>query len=202
VELTKFVQRGLPFQATTEPEKGGIGGFALHRLSALPATKFDPFTVTVNVAPFGASVVGLRLEIRGEFGCVARIWNVAAFWLTPPPGIGFETVTAAVPGDATSDASTVIAISPVLRFTVDVRGAPFQYAVEVPDDPEMNPVPEMKSVKDWLPAVMLAGKSALIAGVGFGVPAELLEPQPEATITINASIPNAVQRKSIKPSLL
>ena len=98
--------------------------------------------------------------------------------------------------------TTVIAISPVLRFTVDVRGAPFQYAVEVPDDPEMNPVPEMKSVKDWLPAVMLAGKSALIAGVGFGVPAELLEPQPEATITINASIPNAVQRKNIKPSLL
>jgi hypothetical protein len=51
---------------------------------------------------------------------------VAAFWLIPPPGIGFDTVTAALPGDATSDASTVIAISPVFKFTVEVRGAPFQ----------------------------------------------------------------------------
>jgi hypothetical protein len=66
----------------------------------------------------------------------------------------------------------------------------------------MNPVPEMKSVKDWLPAVMLAGNSAVMAGVGFGGPIEVLEPQPEATMTINASIPNAVHRKSIKPSLL
>jgi hypothetical protein len=95
-------------------------------LFALPATKFDPLTVTVNAAPFGLAVAGLRLEISGEFSCVARIWNVAAFWLIPPPGIGFDTVTAALPGDATSDASTVIAISPVFKFTVEVRGAPFQ----------------------------------------------------------------------------
>ena len=51
---------------------------------------------------------------------------MAAFWLTPPPGMGFETVTAALPEEATSDARMVIAISLVLRFTVEARGDPFQ----------------------------------------------------------------------------
>ena len=66
----------------------------------------------------------------------------------------------------------------------------------------MNPVPAMKSVKDWLPAVMLAGYRAVMMGVGLGCTEELLEEQLEATMTMNTSIASAVHRKSIKPFLL
>ena len=59
----------------------------------------------------------------------------------------------------------------------------------------------MKSVKDWLPAVMLDGNRAVMTGVGFGGPTEVLEPQLEANMASNASIPSAVHRKSIKPYL-
>src|SRR5260370_38464399 len=89
VALTKFVQRGLPFQDTTEPEKGPETGSEVQGLCVLPATKFDPLTVRVNVAPFGLAVAGLRLAISGDFSCVARIWNASAFCLIPPPGIAF-----------------------------------------------------------------------------------------------------------------
>ena len=40
----------------------------LQRLSALPAEKFAPVTVTVNAAPLGAALAGLMLEICGAFG--------------------------------------------------------------------------------------------------------------------------------------
>jgi hypothetical protein len=110
VELTNDVHRGLPFQVTTEPVYGGCGGVAEQSRSALPARKFDPFTVSVNAAPFGLAFAGLRLDIRGVFVCDGKIWNGAALMLTPPPGSGFETVINAVPGDVISDASTVMAI--------------------------------------------------------------------------------------------
>jgi hypothetical protein len=84
-------------------------------------------------------------------------------------------------------------------FTTAVRGEPFQYAVVVPVDPEINPVPEMKRVNVWLPAVMLAGANSVIIGVALGCP--LVEPDPEPhpeiIITRDASIPNMVHRKCI-----
>jgi hypothetical protein len=205
VELTNAVVRGLPFQVTIEPEKGG-GGLGMFGLFALPETKFDPFTVSVNAAPLGLAVVGLTLEISGELSCVGNMLNGAALMVMPPPGSGFDIVTSAVPAVATSEARTVTAICPVFRFTVAERGEPFQNAVEVPVEPAMKPVPATNIVKDWLPAVMLEGKSPVMIGVGFGWPGEtvfpLLELQLDVKIVNAASTPSAVHRKRIKPVLL
>ena len=206
VALTNAVVRGLPLKATTEPEKGGIVGGGTEGLFALPETKFEPFTVIVNAAPLGLAVVGLRLEIRGVFVCVGKMVNGAALRVMPPPGNGFETVTSEVPGDATSVARTVMAIWPVLIFTVAERAEPFQNAVEVPVDPSMKPVPAMNSVKPWLPAVTLDGKRPVMVGVGFGWPGAtvlpLLELQLDVKIVSTASTMSALHRKRIKPVLL
>jgi hypothetical protein len=68
VALTNAVVRGLPLKATTEPEKGvGGAGGGTEGLFALPETKFEPFTVSVNAAPLGLAVAGLRLVISGVF---------------------------------------------------------------------------------------------------------------------------------------
>src|SRR6202167_1750345 len=164
VELTNAVVRGLPFQATTEPEKGGCGGVGGFALLALPAIKFAPSTVSVNAAPFGLAVAGLRLEINGVLVCVGNTVNGAALMVIPPPGSGLETVTSAVPAVATSEARTVMGIWPVFIFTAADRAEPFQNAVEVPVDPAMKPVPAMNIVKDWLLAVTLDGKSPVMIG--------------------------------------
>ena len=100
--------------------------------------------MSVNAAPFGLVVAGLTVAISGVFNCVGNTVNGAAFVVIPPPGSGFETVTSEVLGDATSEASTVIAICPVFTFTAAERAEPFQNAVEVPVDPAMKPVPAMK----------------------------------------------------------
>jgi len=205
VALTNAVVRGLPFQATTEPEKGGVG-VGMAGLFALPETKFEPFTVSVNAAELGLAVVGLRLAIRGVFVCVGKTVNGAALIVIPPPGSGFETVTSEVPGVATSEARTVMAICPVFIFTEAERAEPFQNAVEVPVDPSMKPVPPINIVKDWLPAVTLDGKRPVMIGVGFGWPGEtvlpLLELQLEVKIVSTPSATSAVHRKCIKPVLL
>src|ERR1700675_3099262 len=117
VELTNAVGRGLPLKATTEPENGG-GGFGMAGLLALPETKFEPFTVSMNAAPLGLALTGLTLEISGVFVCVGNTVKGAALMVIPPPGSGFDTVTSEVPGDATSEAKTVMAICPVFIFTV------------------------------------------------------------------------------------
>jgi len=206
VALTNAVVRGLPLKATTEPEKGGVVGGGTEGLFALPEIKFEPFTVIVNAAPLGLAVAGLRLEIRGVFVCVGKTVNGAALRVMPPPGNGFETVTSEVPGVATSEARTVMAIWPVLIFTVAERAEPFQNAVEVPVDPSMKPVPAMNSVKPWLPAVTLDGKRPVMVGVGFGWPGAtvlpLLELQLDVRIVSTPSTMSAVHRKRIKPVLL
>jgi hypothetical protein len=156
-----------------EPENGGCGGMVGLGILALPETKFEPFTVSVNAAPFGLAVAGLRLAISGVFVCVGNTVNGAALMVMPPPGSGLETVTSEVPGDAMSEARTVMAICPVAIFTVAERAEPFQNAVEVPVDPAMKPLPAMKTVKDWLPAVTLEpgnSRSGIRLAWGDGVP--------------------------------
>jgi len=86
----------------------------------------------------------------------------------------------------------------VSTFTTPDRGEPFQYAVVVPDDPEINPFPEMFRTKVWLPAVTLAGARLVMMGVAFGCVLVLeLEPHPEMSAATKASIPNVVHRKCI-----
>lgn len=74
------------------------------------ATKLDPVTVNVNAAPAGTAVVGLMLPIIGADGDTGVIRNVAAVWLSPPPGPGLEAVICATPGTATSDGRIASAI--------------------------------------------------------------------------------------------
>ena len=76
-------------------------------------------------------------------------------------------MTCAIPGLATSEAGIVTASCPVVIFKVLERGEPFQYAKVTPFESAMKPVPATKSVKPWLPAVMLDGKRPVIAGVAL-----------------------------------
>jgi hypothetical protein len=171
----------------------------LQLIGAVGGVKFEPFTVRVNALPPGVALPGLTLLISGVAGTTGSILNVAEFWLKPPPGAGFEAVICAIPGVATSEAKIVRAIWFVLVLTMPVRGDPFQNAVVTPAELLMNPVPETKSVKVWLPAVMLAGARFVMIGVALGCVCE--EPQPATRLASNVSIPNVVHRKCINRSL-
>jgi hypothetical protein len=161
------------------------------------AMKFEPFTVKVNALPPGVALPGLTLLISGVVGTTGSMLNVAAFWLKPPPGAGFDAVICASPGLATSEAKIVSAIWLVFELTMPVRGEPFQNAVVTPAELLMNPVPETNRVKVWLPAVILDGARLVRTGVALGCTLVELEPHPETSVARNASIPNMVHRKCI-----
>jgi hypothetical protein len=168
----------------------------------LGGMKFDPFTVNVNAAPFGLTLVGLTLEISGVATVTGLMMMVAAVWLKPPPGGGFEMVICAIPGLATSDASTAMATWFVLTFTTALRGDPFQKAVDTPAELLfINPVPETKRVNPWPPAVTLSGARLVRTGVGLNVTLAELELHPEMSVARIASIPNVVHRRCINPFL-
>ena len=106
VWLTNVVVRGLPFQRTTEV-----------------IAKFVPVAVNANVAPPAVALVG-EIELSVGTGLVAVIVNVTEPDV-PPPGVGLNTVTAAVPVAAMSLAG-IAAWSCVLLTNVVVRLLPFQ----------------------------------------------------------------------------
>ncbi len=83
VEETYVVVRLDPFQFTTEPD-----------------TKPVPFTVSVNPAPPAVAEVGLRPVVAGTGLLIVEVWALEV----PPPGVGLNTVTRAVPADAMSAA--------------------------------------------------------------------------------------------------
>ncbi len=122
VELTTIVgHSGPPFHAITELD-----------------WKFVPFTViTTGWLPTFAEVGEIVVTI-GVFGLHRRIVNVEA-GDGPPPGVGFTTVTCAIPALATSDASTVTASCCVSLLKVAVRAAPFQNTADTPLVPLIFP---------------------------------------------------------------
>ena len=87
--------------------------------------------------------------------------NVCGFEV-PPPGVGFTTVTDAVPAVATFAAGT-IAVSCVEETNVVVRGEPFQLTVEV----ETKLVPFTVNVNPPLPAVVELGLIEVVVGTGL-----------------------------------
>ena len=101
--MTNVVGWGLVLNSTIEPACCGTAGFE-------GAIKFEPFTVRVNAAPAGLADVGLTLVIIGAAGWTEVIRNVAAVWLNPPPGPGFDAVIWASPGTATSEGKIASAI--------------------------------------------------------------------------------------------
>ena len=80
----------------------------------------------------------------------------------PPPGVGFVTVTVAVPAVVISLAR-IDAVSCVLLTNVVVRPEPFQFT----EAPFTKLEPLTVSVKAEPPAVPLVGESELIDGTGL-----------------------------------
>jgi len=104
VLLTNVVVRLLPFQRTTDV-----------------MAKFVP--VSVKAALPATTLVG-EIEVSVGMGFVAVTVNVLAVEV-PPPGVGLNTVTEALPVAATSLAR-IWARSVVLPIKVVVRLLPFQ----------------------------------------------------------------------------
>jgi hypothetical protein len=190
VLLIKVVTRGPAFHAIVEP------GVCTALFTITGATKFEPFTVSVKAPLPGVALAGERLVIEGPPFCTALIVNVAAS--DGPPGSGFVTVIAAMPGVATSVARMLTASCVVTVFSLLVRSEPFQKTCD--GGLVTKPVPEMNRVNIWLPAVMLEGKRPVITGVGGGVVVE--EPQLPSMVVIARSAARTVHRKRINSILL
>jgi hypothetical protein len=81
----------------------------------------------------------------------------------PPPGVGVNTVTCAVPGVAISLAG-IVALSWLAETEVVVRSAPFQRTME----PSTRFVPLTSSVNAPPPDATAEGLRLVIPGIGFG----------------------------------
>src|ERR1700722_427219 len=184
--FTKVVASGEVFHATVEP------AVCVVPLTITGGTKFEPFTVRLNAPLFGEALIGERLEIKGVAFCTLSIVKVAAN--DGPPGSGLDTVTAAIPELATSDAKITTASCPVVEFRTLVRTDPFQKTCD--GGLIMNPLPEINMVNIWLPAVMLDGNKPVITGVGGGCEFELLE-QPPSSIAPVTRASSTVHPKRI-----
>ena len=141
--LTNVVVRLLPFHRTTEPE-----------------IKFVPFTVRVKPAPPADALLGAT-PLRVGTGFTLVIVNVKPFEV-PPPGVGLNTVTWALPACPISTL-VMLACSWLLLTKLVVRLLPFHFTTE----PAIKLVPFTVKVKPASPADALLGVSPLRVGTGF-----------------------------------
>src|SRR5258708_35911125 len=105
----------------------------------------DPVSVNAN-AP--APAVADAGKIEANAGTGFAVIGIAHPADAPPPGEGFTTVTVAVPADAMS-AAAIAAVNCVALIKFVGRGAPFQFADDVPT----NPVPLTVNVNAAAPLV-------------------------------------------------
>jgi hypothetical protein len=91
----------------------------------------------------------------------AAIVNVCAFDV-PPPGLGFTTVTEAVPAVAISAAVTV-AVTCVEETNIVLSAVPFHFTVEV----ELKFVPFTVKVNCGPPAAAHVGLIEVVVGAGL-----------------------------------
>src|ERR1019366_1120868 len=131
-----------------------------------PATKFEPFTVSVNPALPATTLVGLMDEIEGEGLNTVNSTEVDA----PPPGSGLKTKTTPVPPLAMS-LLRILALSCVELTNVVVRACPPKYTVV----PETKFTPLTWSVNPALPAVTEDGETEEIMGTGLDFPVDPYE---------------------------
>ena len=166
------VVRFAPFHRTTEP-----------------ATKFVPVTVSVNAAEPAAAEIGVMLVNVGA-GLLAAVTVNDTCPEVPPPGVGLNTVTCAVPADATS-AADIAAVSCVAEPNVVVRFAPFHRTTE----PATKFVPVTVSVNAAEPVavevgVMLVNVGAgLLAALTVNVSAEEVPPPGVGLNTVTCAVP-------------
>jgi hypothetical protein len=141
---TKVVDRGEPFQFTTEVD-----------------TKFVPFTAKVKFDLPAVVEVGL-IKVNVGTGFVVAVTVKTSLFDVPPPGAGFTTVTGNVPVAATSPAG-MIAVSSVEEANVVVAATPLKSMAEF----EMKFVPSTVIVKSGLPTAVEVGLIEVTAGTGF-----------------------------------
>lgn len=153
VALTQVVVRALPFQFTVDA-----------------LTKFDPFTVKLNVVPPAVAPAGESDEISG-IGMLGGVIVKLPAPLLPPPGGGLVTTTFADPAAAMSVAGIAAVICVGLTYVV-ARGEPFQLTTDFVRSEE----PLTVSVNPSLPAAAEVGEIVVRIGTGLGL--EELELQP------------------------
>jgi hypothetical protein len=142
--------------------------FAPFQRTIDPLTKPLPVAVRVNAEPPAEIELGDRLVSDGTgLPPDDPIVNVWPFEM-PPPGVGFWTVTVAVPALATS-AAAIAAVKRVGETKVVVRAVPFQRTVEL----GTKFVPLTVNVKAALPALVEFGAKLETVGAGF-VPSKLV----------------------------
>jgi hypothetical protein len=121
-------------------------------------TKFVPVTVSVNAGPPAAALEGESEVAPGSGLSIVKGSPLDV----PPPGVGFITVTAAIPAVAMSLAGTEAVNSVSLTYVV-VSPVPFHCTVEL----EMKFVPVTVRVNAAPPAVALEGESEVTSGLGL-----------------------------------
>jgi hypothetical protein len=138
---TKVVERVLPFHWTVD-----VG------------MKFVPVTVNVKPAPPATAELGFKDATVGEGLPMVKVSPLEV----PPPGVGVETVTVAVPLTAMS-AVVMAAFKLVLDTKVVGRALPFQCTVES----EVKFAPVTVSVKLALPVGAELGLNDATVGTGL-----------------------------------
>ncbi len=164
---TKLVASATPFQLTVDA-----------------ATKLLPVTTRVNGGLPEAALDGTSVEIAGT-GFKALIVKVSVLDV-PPPGLGLNTVTLAVPGAVTSDAGTV-AVRCEASTKLVASATPFQFTV----DAATKSLPLTVSVNAGLPEAALDGTSVETAGTGFvcrRICGELPAPQALSTASVQMTV--------------
>jgi hypothetical protein len=128
------------------------------KITTAPFTKFEPLTVRINSAEPAITPDGDSEPIAGGGVVTMKLTEFDG----PPPGVGFVTTTAGVPGAAISAARMETVSFVVLTNVVD-RALPPKVTAEV----GMNPVPFTVNVNAGEPVVVPVGWSDVIAGTGF-----------------------------------
>lgn len=132
--------------------------------ATVEAVKFDPNAEAIDPATAScvadAAALTTPPELTADAGVKALVVMVNVRALdVPPPGLGFTTVTCAVPAVARSLAG-IVAIRRVALANDVVRLRPFQRTV----DPNANPVPVKVNAKPGPPADALGIESEVRAG--------------------------------------
>lgn len=141
-------------------------------------TKFAPVTVRVKASLPSATHPGDNDVIVGAGLLTVKVADEEI----PPSGL--STVTAAVPGEATSPAE-MAAVNCELLTKVVARLFPFHCTVAL----ETKLLPFTVSVKSPEPAPIFAGESELIAGSGLMVKVEAAEVPLSGLTTVTLAVP-------------
>jgi hypothetical protein len=144
VAETYVVVRLVPFHLTTEDEM-----------------KLFPVTANVNEELPTAADEGLIDKVTGRGLLLEVIVNVNPDEV-PPPGVGLNTVTVAVPPDAISAAGTV-AVNLAAETYVVVRLVPFHLTT----DDEIKLLPFTVNVNEDPPAAAEDGLNEVATGTGL-----------------------------------